>query len=145
MAQKFIFEKQLNTEPIQVKDKTGQLVDVILGQYRVEKTFNGENKVTRFVTVGNTENGVFKDSNVRLYIPLRGSYNATDEELIKLFKGETVHLEGLKKKDGGTYDGDFEFDMWAERTFTDRFGKTVSPNFTGELGFAKKKKDDDLW
>lgn len=145
MAQKFIFEKQLNTEPIQVKDKNGNLIDVILGQYRVEKTFNGETKVTRFVTVGNTQNEEFKDSNVRLYIPLRGSYDASDEELIKLFQGEIVHLTGLKKKDGGTYDGDFEFDMWAERTFKDRFGNIVSPNFTGELGFAKKKKNDDLW
>lgn len=146
MAQQFIFEKQLTQDPIQVKGPNGELIDAILGQYRVEKTYNGETKVTRFVTVGNTPDEVFKDSNVRLYIPLRGSYDPSDEELIKLFTGEVVHLDDLKKKDGNTYSGDFEFDLWAERSFENRFGKTVSPNFTGELKFAKRpKKDDDLW
>ena len=139
MPQLFDFERQITQTPITIKKQNGDPIDVILGLYKVTKTFNGETKITHFVTVGNTEDGTFHDSNVRLYIPLRGAYEPTDEEIIALFQGESIHLTDLPKRDGGTYGGDFIFDMWHERSFTNRFGEKKSPNFTGELSFAPRK------
>lgn len=150
--QKFHFERQINADPITVKGPDGQEESVVLGLFSVEKTFQGNTKTTRFVTVGNTEDKVFLDSNVRLYLPLRNAYEPTDEELIKLFTGESIFIKDLPKKDGGKYSASFIFDMWAERSFINRFNKKQTPNFTGELKFApfkSKKKDttteEDFW
>lgn len=148
--QKFNLERQITPEPITVTGPNGEPIEAILGIFSVTKTFQGVTKVNRFVTVGNTPDGVFNDSNVRLYLPIRNSYEPTDEELIKLFTGESVFIKDLPKKDGSTYSASFIFDMWAERTFKSRYGTMQKPNFTGELKFAprKSKKQDsegDFW
>ena len=145
MAQKFTFVRQLNDKPIHVFGPNGEENEVLLGLWEVEKTFNNETKITRFVSVGNTENGIFKDSNVRLYLPLKGHYDPTDEEIIDLFEGEPLFIHNLPKRDGGTYNANFLFDPWKDRSFTNRFGKRVSPSYTGDLIFApsniRKHKD----
>lgn len=148
--QKFHFDRQITTTPIQVSGPDGQQEDVILGLYTVEKTFQGVTKKSRFVTIGNTEDGVFHDSNIRLYLPLRNSYEPTDQELIELFTGNPVFIKDLPKKDGGKYSASFVFDLWAERSFTNRYGKKQTPNFTGELKFAPRKSktndtSEDFW
>lgn len=147
--QKFHFERQITPTPIQVSGPDGQLEDVVLGLYSVEKTFQGKTKTSRFVTVGNTSDKVFHDSNVRLYLPIRNSYEPTDQELINLFMGKPVFIKDLPKKNGGTYSASFIFDLWAERTFINRFNEKQTPNFTGDLKFAprksKKTNNEDFW
>lgn len=151
--QKFNFERQINADPIDITGPNGEEEHVVLGLFSVEKTFQGESKTSRFVTIGNTDDGVFKDSNVRLYLPLRNAYEPTDEELIKLFTGGQIFIKDLPKKNGGTYSASFIFDMYADRSFTNRFGKKQTPNFTGELKFAPRKTkkadptntEEDFW
>ena len=149
--QNFQFERQITESPILVKGPNGEDENAVLGIFSVTKTFQGVTKKTRFATVGNTEDGVFKDSNVRLYLPLRNAYEPTDEELIKLFTGESIFIKDLPKKDGSTYSASFVFDLWAERSFTNRFGKKSTPSFTGELKFAPRKPkkvesdEGDFW
>lgn len=150
MPQKFEFQREITKGPIDMMTADGDTEQVILGLYLVEKHFNGQSKTTQFVTVGNTPSGVFKDSNVRMYVPLKGVYYPSDEEIIALFKGESVFIKDLPKKDGSTYSASFIFDPWQERSFIDRFGKKRVPNFTGDLKFAPKKKkevdnSEDFW
>jgi hypothetical protein len=138
MAQNFELQRTIGEGPITVLGPEGQKEEVTLGLYEVTKTFQGVTKVTHFVTTSASGDGVLKDSNVRLYLPLRASYNPTDDEIIKLFKGEKLFLKDLKKKDGGTYSANFIFDLWADRSFTDRNGQIRTPNFTGDLKFAPR-------
>lgn len=138
MAQNFEFERTIGDEPIKVIGPNGEQEKVTLGIYKVTKNFQGKTSVNYFVTTSESDDGLLKDSNVRLYLPLRASYNPTDEEITKLFQGESIFLKDLKKKDGGTYSGHFIFNPWADRSFTDRNGNIRTPNFTGNLEFAPR-------
>lgn len=111
-----------------------EIKDVTIAEFTVTNEWKGEKTVSKYFTTQPLPDVDLPADKIRLYPFLGGKkgHRLTDEEALALFRGESVHAEGLPKTKGGTYDADFIFNPVEVPSFLSK------PYYQGVTEFAPR-------
>lgn len=114
---------------VKIEDVVHEGVEIAL--ITATNEYKGNTKVSEYYTTAPIPEANIKPTDIRLYT--RKGMNEDFDTIIKpLFEGQVVELQGLVKKDGGTYGGSFIFDASVVPSFLDK------PVYKGDLNFAPR-------